>query len=496
LNTRVKEGELDEQSDVPVTLGPGPRRFSEPDTTLAGLDLGSAARAVETASDVALVIDAQGIIRDVAFGGDELAAEGFAAWQGRPWIETVTIESRPKIEALLKQAMAGGVMRARQVNHPSARGADVPVLYSAVPFGKDRRIVAVGRDLRSIAALQQRLLEAQQSMERDYWRLRLAETRYRALFQMSSEAILVLDGDTQKILEANPAAAGMLGDPTQRYTGRGFPLGFDADGMRKLQGMMETLKSAGRAEDVRVRLAAGERKQLIVSASLFRQDNSAQILVRLAPADAHAVAALTPERSRLMEVVANSPDGMVVTDKDGRILATNRAFLELAQLGSEEQARGESLERWLGRPGVDLNVLTANLRRHGSVRLFATTLRGEFGLAADVEISAVSVPEGDVPCMGFNIRNIGRRLTGEARPVRELPRSVEQLTELVGRVSLKDLVREATDVIERLCIEAALEVTGDNRASAAEMLGLSRQSLYVKLRRYGLGESVPQDMGN
>jgi DNA-binding NtrC family response regulator len=69
-----------------------------------------------------------------------------------------------------------------------------------------------------------------------------------------------------------------------------------------------------------------------------------------------------------------------------------------------------------------------------------------------------------------------------------LPRSVEQLTELVGRVSLKELVRETTDVIERLCIEAALELTRDNRASAAEMLGLSRQSLYVKLRRYGLGD--------
>ena len=55
-------------------------------------------------------------------------------------------------------------------------------------------------------------------------------------------------------------------------------------------------------------------------------------------------------------------------------------------------------------------------------------------------------------------------------------------------MALKDLVREATEVIERLCIEAALELTGDNRASAAEMLGLSRQSLYVKLRRYGLGD--------
>ncbi len=53
---------------------------------------------------------------------------------------------------------------------------------------------------------------------------------------------------------------------------------------------------------------------------------------------------------------------------------------------------------------------------------------------------------------------------------------------------MRDIVSETTDLIERLCIEAALELTHDNRASATEMLGLSRQSLYVKLRRYGLGD--------
>ena len=54
---------------------------------------------------------------------------------------------------------------------------------------------------------------------------------------------------------------------------------------------------------------------------------------------------------------------------------------------------------------------------------------------------------------------------------------------------MKTFVREMTDLIERLCIEAALELVGENRASAAEMLGLSRQGLYVKLRRYGLVDS-------
>jgi transcriptional regulator PpsR len=161
----------------------------------------------------------------------------------------------------------------------------------------------------------------------------------------------------------------------------------------------------------------------------------------------------------------------------------------MAQLATPEQARGESLERWLGRPGVDFNLLAAHLREHGTLRLFATTLRGEYGSTTDVEICAVAVPDGGhQPSLGFTIRDVGQRLTTERRIARDRPRSVEQLTELVGRVPLKDLVRESSDMIERLCIEAALTITNDNRASAAEILGLSRQSLYAKLRRHGLGD--------
>jgi transcriptional regulator PpsR len=170
------------------------------------------------------------------------------------------------------------------------------------------------------------------------------------------------------------------------------------------------------------------------------------------------------------------------------VLSANRAFLDFVQLAAGEQARGRSLDDWFGRPGADLSVLLANLRQHGSVRLFATTLRGELGLSTEVEISAVSVDDIDEPRLGFSIRGVGRRLASAAPRGRQLPRSVEQLTELIGRVPLKDIVRETADVIEKLCIEAALELTGDNRASAAEMLGLSRQSLYVKLHRFGMGE--------
>lgn len=167
--------------------------FKAPHKSLGNLDADAAARLIAASADAALVIDTGGVIRDVSFGSDELSKELQARWHGRPWLDTVTDESRSKIEALLRDAAADAPVRWRQVNHPTAVGS-VPVLYSAVRFGDDGRVVAVGRDLRAMAALQQRLMDVERSMERDYSRLRDAETRYRMLFQLASEAVLIADG--------------------------------------------------------------------------------------------------------------------------------------------------------------------------------------------------------------------------------------------------------------------------------------------------------------
>lgn len=40
--------------------------------------------------------------------------------------------------------------------------------------------------------------------------------------------------------------------------------------------------------------------------------------------------------------------------------------------------------------------------------------------------------EAGEPCLGFPIRNVGRRVQTDARAGRELPRSVDQLTKLVA----------------------------------------------------------------
>ena len=105
-----------------------------------------------------------------------------------------------------------------------------------------------------------------------------------------------------------------------------------------------------------------------------------------------------------------------------------------------------------------------------------------------MEITAVCVP-GDKGFLYGLILRRSVRAPSDLMPGEGLPaRSAEQFTDLIGHMALKEVVRETTDVVERLCIEAALKLTGDNRASAAQMLGVSRQSLYAKMRRFGVGD--------
>ena len=464
--------------------------FDSPELFLAGLDAQTAASLISAAADVALVLDEHGVIQDMAFGSEELK-HGRHDWLGKSWLQTVTIESRPKVEEMLSEAAGSGSAKWRHINHPSTDSADLALLYTVVPLSRDEgphRAVAFGRDLRSQVALQQRLVSAQLSMERDYWRLRHVETRYRLLFQVASEAVLILDATSEKLEEANPAAHKLLGEKS-RATHWTLVQSLDSLSVPAVLQMFAALRLRGRADPITVCLA-GSADVYTLSGSLFRQENSTHFLVRITPLKPTEASSESSLTQLLLQVVDKAPDAFAVTDLEGRVLTVNRAFLELTQLASEAMARGEPLQKWLGRSGVDMNVLISNLRQRGTVRLYATTLQGEYGSSAEVEISAVSVTTGDQPCLGFTIRDIGRRLSAEPLSGKDLPRSAGQMTELVGRVPLRDIVRETTDLIEELCIEAALELTGDNRAAAAEMLGLSRQSLYVKLKRFGVSDTV------
>jgi transcriptional regulator PpsR len=344
----------------------------------AALDSATAALVVSAAADVSLIVDANAIVQEVQIEDEDLGSKlgSRPGWMGQSWIELLSPASRPRAQSLLEDAEAGRPTRWRHLNHPGTDGGELPMLYAGVPLDKRRKVLLLGRDLRPMSMLQQRLIDAQQSMERDHGRIRHLELRYRLLLQECGEPMLVINAATQTITEANAPAVSLFG-PAAELQGRLVSDLFEPRDRAQLDQVLATVRAGGHLSPRQLRLA-DNAAEITLTAALFREDSASFMLLRVVPPA--TTAAPAPRR--------------------------------------------------------------------------------------------VEVAESN----------------GDARPGRELPRSVDQLTELIGRVALKDLVREATDMIERLCIEAALEKTNDNRASAAELLGLSRQSLYVKLHRYGLGD--------
>lgn len=461
-------------------------RTTTPDLLSQALGAGLGSQLVLEANDICLIIDKTGVIEQVEIASDDASLVPARQWVGKAWSDTATEESRQKINDLLNGERSSG--RWRQVNHQVDDNIDLPVSWKTIRLD-DGKILAIGRNLRQVSQLQQRLLDVQSSLERDYARLNQAEVRYRMLFSLASEAILFVDADSRKIVEANPAAGRLLDKPANKLVNRTFPRGFTDNSADAIDELLMRVRAAGGAEDLIVKTAHND-EALRINAALVRREDGPFFLIRM-----HA-----PEHgfhdnfsNQILDIINRSPDAFVVTDPDGRIRAANQAFLNLTAMATVLQVADQPLDRWLGRTGVDAALLLRNLRDRNEIRTYDTTLYPEFGEPIDVELSGVSALDSDEPCFGFVLR---RRLQAPpaAKPSNgpELPHSLQEMTDLVGRVPLKELVRETTDIIERMCIEAALKMSGQSRASAAEMLGLSRQSLYVKLRRYGIGDN-PDD---
>ncbi|MDT8345714.1 MAG: PAS domain-containing protein, partial [Thermohalobaculum sp.] len=296
------------------------KTFAAPKDTLGGIDTDTAARLIAAAADIALVVDEHGVIRDLAVDRREIGLADADGWIGRLFVDTVTTETRPKVEALIRDALTGEQVRWRQVNHSGQNGLDIPVLYAAMRIDPARDVVVFGRDLRTISSLQQRLIEAQQALEKDYARLRHLETRYRLLFQLSSEPVLVVDGGSEKVLEANPAALAVL-DRGGRggLVGRRLADCFEGQGAGAVESLLTTVRATGRADEAELPGPGGETAYR-ASVSLLRQDAAWVFLVRLSlPQGGRVAPRGATEGPDLGRLVGALPDAFIVTAPDGTI---------------------------------------------------------------------------------------------------------------------------------------------------------------------------------
>jgi transcriptional regulator PpsR len=442
--------------------------------------------------DLTLLLDLDGVIRK-ATSSAAVGEDGLGDWVGLRWTETVEGVAGAKVRRIVEDACRSGFSAFRQINQRFPSGRELPMEFTAVRLGENGGMLAIGRNLQAVSELQSRLIAAQQAREQDYWKLRAVETRYRLLFDATHEAVLVLAVDGLRVIEANPEAIRTLGfAPGWEFTREVAAADLDA-----FQAMLARVRDHGRSPGIMVHLGPN-RVAWVVRASLMVAESGPVFLLQLAPATV-AQPGMTPgaapagaraEPVAVETLLERLPDAFVAIDPDGTIRRANAAFLDLVQVAAEGAVIGQSLGRWLGMPGADLPALLGAVQRNRSVRLFATRIQGELGSDTDVEVAAAGNTDIRPRLLAVLIRDVGRRMAdgpeAETPHAAPLASTLAAMTSKVGRTPLLQLVREATSAVERHYIDAALELAGGNRTAAAELLGLSRQSLYVKLNRYGM----------
>ena len=443
--------------------------------------------------DITLTLDPDGIIQ-TAVSSSTLVDEGLEAWLGKPWGETIAPDVSSFVQETIEKLRRSGAPTFVRVRQRFPSGLEIPMEYTTFSLGEAAGFVAIGKNLRVVSELQAKLLLNQQERERDYWKVRDIETRYRMLFDASAEAAILVQGGALRILEANHVAMRSL----SLMPGSEFLAGLPENDRKSLANLLETVREHGRGPGIVLHLPPGNAPHRL-RASAVNSEAGLQFLFQIAPIGPQTGGSVSRTPVPADELIQRLPLAFVVVDAAGAILRTNDAFLDLAQVGSEAAAGGQAIGRFLAHPGADWAIVSDLVQKHGFVRHLLTTFLGELGTETQVDVSAAGNKLRRPDCIGILIQDASRRngsavhheafaATGAKIVAEEGLRSLadEDPEVLLDSYTLEQMVRASTDVLERKVIASVLEQCDGNRTRAARRLGLSRQSLHAKLKRYSL----------
>lgn len=448
---------------------------------------------VSRTADLGIVLSPEGDVQGVFANPGFRPKEALARFEGAQLRDTLTPESVAKFDTRLAEFLKLPEQSyTLELNH-SAEGAmpGFPVRYSFHAIGSSGKILLLGRDLRPIADMQQQLVAAQLALEKDYEARREHDMQFRVLMASIEDAMIFVSLPGGAVKDCNPAARVLLGKQGGDLVGASLDQVFEGKGKGDLLERLVTLANESTKPQITLKARAAGRT-VVLRPVLFRSNGDQAMLCR--------VTATTPEafnsdslQDNLTGLYERGGEAIVFVNATGVILSANEAFLNLADVTHGQALKGRSIADFLGRGSVDLHVMLENAARSGTMRAYTTRVTGEFGAERAVEVSTTHVQTGAHPVFAIVLRDVSRidNARTETQQLGEV--DMQSVVELIGSQSLRDIVAKTTDVVEKMCIETAVQLTSNNRVAAAEMLGLSRQSLYVKLRKYGLVKSGSED---
>tara|TARA_Y200000002_G_scaffold377332_1_gene382759 strand:- start:1485 stop:2885 length:1401 start_codon:yes stop_codon:yes gene_type:complete len=440
---------------------------------------------VSNTADISLLLNRSGVIKRVFINREFKISSNTETWLNKNIKDFLTLESIEKITTFLSKAWSkeNYTHQPIELNHVDEKNWEFPVEYSYTIINESSVLIS-GRDLKNIAEMQQQLINAQLSLEKEYEKYRGYDTRFRFILETSNENIVILDAQTGKITDANASAVRLLGSDLMPLTDTEFHKIFKNQEKEPLLAELKNNNGQKIIDSNKYILKKGN-VEILIFPTLLRANNDILIVCKLESATSKSNNS-QDFVSALQTLYDKSPDGMIFTDRNGSINYSNESFLSICDIADIGDIHSKSLGDFLVRGSIDLRVLIENTKAKGKMQFYSSKIKTNFGRQTIVEISATSLGEQNNPAFAFVIKDASRIDTDRNDSDAVSEKALQNVMKLVGSAPLKELVADTSDVVERLCIETAIELTGNNRVAAADMLGVSRQSLYVKLRKYDL----------
>ncbi len=453
---------------------------------LATTVMQSSARAIIEASDFVYRLWPDGEIAEASFGPGLVKTPVESDLAGRRFADIAAPGDAASLIAIVEAARNGQVADSITVEHSELIGSGTAGRYSAHLSSDGKNIVVVGASVSSEILLATQTVDAEIARYRRIDRERL-EAEYRQIFQLSAEGLMVINTDTGLIEEANGNAAAILGRPVGDLIGSLFTEIFDSE---DAEGDVTEDGARNNPDQLSLTVKApGTNRPIAVTTQVARGIEWSFMVVRLAQAGADlsgqqpatkAETVTSPVDQMTIELLRTADFPVALAGGNGLAVWTNTA---MDRLSGDTAAIGQKLSDLLGVPELALEMVFRNADEHRRLLTSLSALESRLSVAGDAHVMVVPIPAGPTTGYGVVIHMVSPSSDRGGAGSRQ---SHDALADLVGQAPLKELVRRSTDVIESKCIEAALRLTGNNRAAAASVLGLSRQSLYIKLRQHDL----------
>ena len=289
--------------------------------------------------------------------------------------------------------------------------------------------------------------------------IRESEQKFREIFDNANDAIEIAelndDGSPGRFIDMNAVACRMLHYSKDELLGRG-PLDINTETFsRPFGGILEELKTVGHATfETEHRTKDGTVFPVEINAHIVTLLGKKVILsvVRDITERRAAEAEIRRSRQLFADIISFLPDPTIVIDREGKVLAWNRAIERLSGMPAEDIiGRGNYVYSiWLyGRPRPILIDLVLhpdrdagrmdylNIRREGSTLTAETTATLQSG--KEIVLSLVASPLFDEK----------GEITGAIESMRDITRIKETEAELARmNAGLEKIVRERTQALQ------------------------------------------------